>query len=291
MSGVDDDSPDQDGHPGRYAVDGASPDQDGHPGRYAVDGTSPDQDGHPGRYAVDGASADGDAHPTRYAALFARVSEGLLGDHPEPVTFERVVTRAHDLVDGCDACGITLQRRRQEHESAAATDDTALAVDRRQYELRQGPGLESTESGESLLAGDLQTDPRWPLWSPYAVERGYHSVLSIRLHSEQQPIGALNLYGTEVDAFSEDAVDFAEIFAMHAAAALDQSRLVTGLRTALRSRHVIGIAQGVLAMRYDLTYEQAFDLLRRVSSQSNVKLRDIADRVAAGRELPEDLGS
>lgn len=230
-----------------------------------------------------------DGRPTHYAALFARVSDGLLGDLPEPLTFERVVHRALELVPGCDACGITVQRPRQEPETGSATDDAALAVDRRQYELRQGPCLESAESGASLLADDLRTDPRWPLWSPFAVEHGFLSVLSIRLHTDQQAIGALNLYARTIDAFTEDAVDLAEIFAMHAAAAIDQARLVTGLRTALRSRHVIGIAQGVIAMRYDVSYEQAFDLLRRVSSQHNIKLRDVADRVATDRELPTEL--
>lgn len=211
---------------------------------------------------------------------------GLLGSGP--VTFEGVVHRAVELVEGCDACGITIQRPGHEPETAAASDPKALAADLRQYEMRQGPCLESAESGASLLAGDLDTDPRWPLWSPYAVERGFHSVLSHRMHTDRHAIGALNLYGEAPDAFSEDAVDLAEIFAMHAAAALDGAGLVTGLSTALRSRHAIGMAQGILAMRYDLTYEQAFEMLRQTSLRQHSTLREVADRVAAGRDLPAE---
>ena len=38
---------------------------------------------------------------------------------------------------------------------------------------------------------------------------------------------------------------------------------MSGLRAALESRHVIGIAQGVLAAQYDISYERAFEVLHR----------------------------
>jgi AmiR/NasT family two-component response regulator len=39
--------------------------------------------------------------------------------------------------------------------------------------------------------------------------------------------------------------------------------------------------------RYDLDEDRAFDVLRRLSSQDNVKLRDLAAQVVATRALPE----
>ena len=64
-------------------------------------------------------------------------------------------------------------------------------------------------------------------------------------------------------------------FAAHAANALGAARLVTGLQNAVHSRHLIGVAQGILMNRYELTLEQSFDVLRRFSSQANIKLRDL----------------
>jgi AmiR/NasT family two-component response regulator len=54
---------------------------------------------------------------------------------------------------------------------------------------------------------------------------------------------------------------------------------VEGLEAALASRHVIGMAQGMLMLRYELTQDQAFEFLRRNSNDENIKLRDVASRV------------
>ena len=59
----------------------------------------------------------------------------------------------------------------------------------------------------------------------------------------------------------------------------DVRRKVDDLHVALETRHTIGLAQGLLMARYDLTTEQAFDYLRRSSQDGNVKLRRLADRI------------
>lgn len=62
------------------------------------------------------------------------------------------------------------------------------------------------------------------------------------------------------------------------------------LREALESRHVIGMAQGILIARYGLSIERAFEFLRRLSQDNNTKLKDVAAAVVrdclAGREQP-----
>ena len=63
-------------------------------------------------------------------------------------------------------------------------------------------------------------------------------------------------------------------------------RLVSGLQSAVESRHVIGMAQGVLAVKYGISYEAAFEVLHRYSNDFNTKLRDVATRVVETRDLP-----
>ncbi len=46
------------------------------------------------------------------------------------------------------------------------------------------------------------------------------------------------------------------------------------------------MAQGVLLARYDIDAEQAFEVLRRISNDANLKLRDVAARVVEARGLP-----
>jgi AmiR/NasT family two-component response regulator len=51
------------------------------------------------------------------------------------------------------------------------------------------------------------------------------------------------------------------------------------LQRALVSNRRIGMAMGILMERHRLTEEQAFDRLRALSQQSNVKLRDVAEQI------------
>ena len=71
-----------------------------------------------------------------------------------------------------------------------------------------------------------------------------------------------------------------------ASIALAQTRLIEQLREALTNRDRIGQAKGVLMARYELGPDEAFALLRQYSQDRNVKLADLADRVAAHRGFP-----
>ncbi|WP_299922218.1 ANTAR domain-containing protein [uncultured Nocardioides sp.] len=58
------------------------------------------------------------------------------------------------------------------------------------------------------------------------------------------------------------------------------------LRVALGRRLVIGQAQGVLMERLGIDAGQAFDYLKRMSSQRNQKVYVIAEDIVRTRELP-----
>ena len=89
------------------------------------------------------------------------------------------------------------------------------------------------------------------------------AILAIRLTSEQETIGALNFYATKLHAFDRDSVDLAVVYASHAATAMTSAQLVSGLEAALQSRHIIGVAQGILMQRYQRKiYAVAFGFLR-----------------------------
>jgi GAF domain-containing protein len=220
------------------------------------------------------------------AARFAEVSSDLLSDSGEGPTFEGVVRRAVEMVPGCDAASITLLGRRGSTETVAATDSASDALDELQYHLGEGPCLDASFEEGAVVVSDVLTDRRWPEWSARAHALGLGSAVAIRLSTARETLGALNLYSRSRGGFDGDAVDIAVIFAAHATEAMSKARLVTGLQAALESRHLIGIAQGVLAVRYGISYESAFDVLHRYSNDTNTKLRDVAARVADLRDLP-----
>lgn len=225
------------------------------------------------------------------ASFFAELSRELMVETQEQPTLQAVVERAVEVVPPCDAASITLRPRRQHLETVAATSDLAGACDRWQCELAEGPCLDSQAFAAPVLSGDLRQDPRWPQWGPRVAELGVRSMLSIQLCSSTEVIGSLNLFASGVEAYQPDDVDLALIFATHAANALASARLVTGLRTAVESRHLIGVAQGILMHTYRLSLDQAFEVLRRYSSQSNVKLREVAELIVEHRGLPAEAAS
>jgi hypothetical protein len=95
--------------------------------------------------------------------------------------------------------------------------------------------------------------------------------------------GWLSLYGHLPAAFG--AIDRARghLLATLAGLALDSASdraadllRVDNLREALRTRELIGQAQGILMERERISADEAFDVLRRASQHVNVKLREIA---------------
>lgn len=224
--------------------------------------------------------------PSHDAAHLADLAELLQGEFDTPITGDRIVANAVELVP--DAAHASLTMRRHGHDSAlGSTSATAAEADALQYRLDEGPCVDAIENAEFFRSGDVAHDHRWPMWGPRAAELGIGSVLSIRLLSRGRPMGALNLYGDETGGFADaEGRDLALIYATHAALALTSARVVTDLETAVTTRHLIGMAQGVIMERYRVGPDEAFAVLRRLSSIHNIKVRDLADQIGRTREIP-----
>lgn len=116
-------------------------------------------------------------------------------------------------------------------------------------------------------------------------------MLALRLHllDESDTIAGLNFSSTTANALSEADAYRARVLATHCAllvTAIHEKQKATHLMTALQTNREIGVAEGVLMARYFLTREQAFDLLRHASQNSNTKLRDVASHVVETGEYP-----
>ena len=97
----------------------------------------------------------------------------------------------------------------------------------------------------------------------------------------------MNLHWTAPRVFTADGISFAHLITCHAALALDASLTVEGLNIALDGRKRIGQAEGILMERHGLDEDQAFGVLKRYSQDNNIKLRELAERIVATRQLPE----
>jgi GAF domain-containing protein len=222
------------------------------------------------------------------AELLARFAAELQQAPGEALTAKTMVERTVDVLPGAECASLTVRARRHRFATLGATDDRAERADQLQCELDEGPCILAAEHDDWYRSGDVAVDRRWPAWGPRAAdELGIRSLLSVRLVGETEPLGALNVYSCAPGQFVDRRdIDLVLLFATHAAIALSAAREVSGLQTAVHSRHVIGVAQGILMERYDLDTDQAFALLRRYSNALNVKVHDVCEDIAATRRLP-----
>ena len=87
--------------------------------------------------------------------------------------------------------------------------------------------------------------------------------------------------------FDEADREVGGVLAAHVAVAMAAAQQAETLGIAMDARTVIGQAQGILMERYDIDAERAFAVLKRISSTSNVKLHEIAERLVVERTLPK----
>lgn len=220
------------------------------------------------------------------ASDFADIAQRLHAQEDVKETLQSVAVMACETVSA-NMCGVMLVHRGNKVETAAVTDDTVRRADDLQIELGQGPCLEAMDDRTTFIIRDTGTETRWPEWCARVKDLGIRSVLSVRLFTQAGTIGSLNLYGSEPDQFdTEDAV-LASIFAGHASVALAAAKTESGLREAMDGRHLIGLAQGILMERFDLSTDQSFAVLRRYSQDRNMKLRHVAAHVVESRGLPD----
>lgn len=224
--------------------------------------------------------------PLHDPAALAALADHLYARHDPNDTAQLIVDQIGSLVAGADHVSITL-RRRGAHTTLAASDLVARDADRLQYALDEGPCVESTSTCHWIRSGEVGTDGRWPRWGPRARELGVGAALSLDLPRGGRPQGAINIYSDVSGGFHDRAsVDLARSYAAHAAHALASARLEDELRTAIGSRHVIGMAQGILIERFGLTQDSSFDLLRRLSSMHETKVHDVAQELVRSGRLP-----
>jgi GAF domain-containing protein len=222
---------------------------------------------------------------------FAAVARSLRSAPDVDETLDRIVALAiHAL--GCHYAGVSYANlRTKQVETGAASDEVVRRGDAAQYEVGEGPCLQAMVDGNSYLLHDTVADERWPRWTARAEEIGLRSVIGVRLFDDDDTLGALNLYSRTPHAFTDEDVAVAEIYAAHAAVALAQARQELHLRRAIDSRHLVGLAQGILMERFGLDQQRAFAVLRRYSQEHNVKLRIVAEQLVETRVLPDDAAA
>jgi GAF domain-containing protein len=225
---------------------------------------------------------------------FSELHGALLADETLEKALERVAAISLRSLPGCDGAGVSLVDR-EKVTTAAATNETVEAVDSEQYRTGEGPCLEAIRQGTPFIVRSMMDDKRWPEFGPRAARNGILSSLSMPLQINDRTLGALNLYSRKLSGFDSGDEKTATLFAAQASVALanahafDRVRAAAGqLEEGLKSSRTIGLAMGILVEREHCTEDEAFDMLRVISQNTNIKLRDVAQQLLdATKAAPE----
>ncbi|MGV9453127.1 GAF and ANTAR domain-containing protein [Streptomyces sp. NPDC003635] len=224
-----------------------------------------------------------------YAEQMALLARDLLAQDSVQATLDHIVASAVTLIDGCSAAGI-LSVRKGRAVTLAACGDVVRESDRLQGELGEGPcfDLASSKGGERVyrIVDVRQPQPTWERFAAEARNLGIGSMTGVLLYTDNEDFGALNLYASRPGTFSKDIETAGWMLASHAAVALSSARTIDQLEHAMETRHAIGEAIGILRERHQLSEEDAFNVLRRISQHHNVKLRDVAQKVRGENSDP-----
>ena len=218
---------------------------------------------------------------------FAQLGRMKLADTDLDGVLDQVSALAKRSIPGATEVSLTLVRGGGAR-TAASTGPLALALDEFQYGQGHGPCLKASDAATSVSLPDMSAEQPWPDFAARALADGCHSSLSIGLPVHESVTGALNIYATKPDVFDDDAIVLAQTFAGYAAVALanahlydTQASLAQHMQAAMESRAVIEQAKGIIMGERRCSPDEAFQILSKLSQDTNRKLRDVATALVA----------
>lgn len=228
------------------------------------------------------AAAKGQMSPAVVGDMLVSAGRSIVDEDDLLALLQRVAEIASEVIEGADSTGITIDLAGRTF-TAVHTDDRTLRVDSEQYDAGDGPCLHAARTRTTVVVDFDDARARWPRFAQAAADEGVHSFLAAPLFTPELTLGSFNLYGRTRSAF--DAID-ADIMDLLTAtvsrtigdfARFSSARNVAeSLQTALSTRAPIEQAKGMLMAIHGVSADEAFNMLRKKSQDSNVRLHTIA---------------
>lgn len=176
--------------------------------------------------------------------------------------------------------------------SLCASDQVSRLIEDLQYTLGEGPCLDACRQGRVAEESDLANPetPRWPAFSPPALEAGARAVFGIPLRVGGVGLGALDLYRDRPGTLSEDqradALVMAEVvtsWVLGAQAGASAAELARQLETEADFHFIVHNTAGMLSVQMAISVSEALIRLRSYAFSHDRPLPEVAEDVVAGR--------
>jgi transcriptional regulator with GAF, ATPase, and Fis domain len=216
------------------------------------------------------------------ATILADAAEAINAGGTLEDTLDTIARTARDTVPGFDDVSITVRETDGSLSTMAATSALVRELDNLQYEVGEGPCLSALKQDENVLAEHLAQESRWPRYVPGAVDAGVRAQMGVQLYSRQDSLGGLNFYSTSSATIDPEAPRRAQLFAQHAALALEHTRHAELVSAAAPTRRLVSQAVGIMMERFEITEERAMFCLVRVAAAGQLEVAEVAREVVQG---------
>ena len=232
----------------------------------------------------------------KLAEVFVALADTLVDDYDVVELMERLTQACVELL-GATAAGLMIVDLRGSVQVMASSSERMHVLDVLQVQSDEGPCRDCVLTGAVVRVADLTKEaPRWPVFSPVALDAGFTALLALPLRLRTETLGALNLFFAQGPVLSEADQRIAQALADVATIGVLQQRAVhrgavvaEQLQRALNSRVVIEQAKGMLAQYLQQSMDVAFTTLRTYARNHNVRLTDLASALATAGISPEDV--
>ncbi len=211
-------------------------------------------------------------------SAMVELTDSFASDVDVEQTLSRVTELAVNLIDGADYADVMLVGD-DGFRSVARLRQLLLSSTRVQLSLDEGPCLAAATGHSTIRSDDLEAEARWPQFAAAAVAAGIRSMLSFQLFTHRSGSGALNLLSQRPYAFDPACEAMGAMLATYAAIALMHADQQRQFDSALASRDLIGQAKGMIMKGYSVNAVVAFEMLVKLSQNSNTPIREVAQRI------------
>ncbi|GGZ10583.1 transcriptional regulator [Streptomyces poonensis] len=210
----------------------------------------------------------------------------------------RLCVRSVEFLDVA-AVGISLADPHDDLHLLAASDEGERMLALFDAQTRHGPGPSSYRSGEPLLNVRLvsgEEDGEVTAFGTRARQMGFVRAHVLPLRLRRRAIGTLCMLDTAPQDLSERATRLGQTLADVATIAILQHRTIehrnverAQLQNALTSRIIIEQAKGILAERWQLRVDEAFQLMRSYARNQHARLDEVSRRIIDGDIDTEEI--
>jgi GAF domain-containing protein len=199
------------------------------------------------------------------------------GDTAEAIA--AFATAAMASIPKAECVDVVLAAGRRWDKRYFATSSTAAEIYSMQERHGEGPTLDAVRHQKLVRTDDLSYDGRWPNLRGAARSVGARGIVGFPLTTQRGVTGALTVYTPNPHGLNDDDLTVGTLLARLAGPAISNAIQTGQLHQALATRDVIGQAKGMVMELFGVDAIRAFELLSKLSQDTNTPLAVIATQM------------